>query len=90
MAYKAAVDANGTVIAIGLDEGQLGAYGKVGTWQDFSFETMPEIPADLKADMDAKAMAGHIPMPVYKVNAGAVEAITLAAAQAMEAANGYP
>jgi len=41
MAYRAAHDAGGLVVAIGMDEGQSGAYQGTGTWCNFTFDVIP-------------------------------------------------
>jgi len=41
MAYRGAKNVNGVIIAIGNDEGQSGDYAGMGTWCDFTFESVP-------------------------------------------------
>lgn len=49
MVYRAAVNNDGLVICIGRDENQSGAYHDMGTWCDFTFEVIPEIPSEVMA-----------------------------------------
>jgi len=54
--YRAIVDENNFVIAIGYDEGQKG-YDEAngGTWTDFTFDTIPELPEEYQ-DLDNALM----------------------------------
>lgn len=56
--YRAAINESNVVICIGMDENQSGAYHDMGTWCDFTFNSIPELSQELK-----DLLAAHMQLP---------------------------
>ncbi len=85
MGYRAAVDPKGVVIAIALDVGQKGPYGKEGAWQDFTIKAIPAISPDVKSDIDQKMRIGAKPPMAFSSDGSSIVPMDLNTISAKEA-----